>query len=78
VSASSAVEGFGKLRELRPDVLVSDIGMPVEDGYSFIARVRKLPVCEGGRTPAVALIAFARRRSPTRARCLQRETRRAP
>jgi len=53
-------EGFEKLRQVRPDVLVSDIGMPNEDGYSFIARVRKLPAGEGGTVPAVALTAFAR------------------
>src|SRR5262249_12267376 len=37
---SSAAEGFDVLRQWRPDVLVSDIGMPVEDGYDLINRVR--------------------------------------
>ncbi|HMB28644.1 MAG TPA: response regulator, partial [Blastocatellia bacterium] len=56
---SSAAEGFDVLRQWRPDVLVSDIGMPVEDGYDLINRVRALPAEEGGETIAIALTAFA-------------------
>jgi CheY-like chemotaxis protein len=41
-------------------VIVSDIGMPDEDGYEFIRKVRQLSAAEGGQTPAVALSAFAR------------------
>ncbi|HMO27093.1 MAG TPA: response regulator, partial [Tepidisphaeraceae bacterium] len=48
------------LRTTRPDVLASDIGMPGEDGYSLIRRVRALPPEQGGRTPALALTAYAR------------------
>jgi CheY-like chemotaxis protein len=44
----------------RPDVLVSDIGMPEEDGYSLIRRVRQLTPQEGGLIPAVALTAYGR------------------
>jgi signal transduction histidine kinase len=58
--AASAAEGLEVLKHARPDVLVSDIGMPVEDGYTFIQRIRKLPPEVGGRTPAVALTAYAR------------------
>jgi len=43
-----------------PDVLVSDIGMPDEDGYSLIRRVRTLGPERGGNVPAVALTAYAR------------------
>jgi CheY-like chemotaxis protein len=43
-----------------PDVLVSDIGMPGEDGYSLIRKVRALGAAEGGGTPAIALTAYAR------------------
>ena len=43
-----------------PDVLVSDIGMPEEDGYALIRRVRTLAPQEGGGTPAMALTAYAR------------------
>jgi CheY-like chemotaxis protein len=58
-SAESAESGFSALREQRPHVIICDISMPVEDGYSFIRRVRELPPTEGGRTPAIALTAFA-------------------
>jgi signal transduction histidine kinase/ActR/RegA family two-component response regulator len=44
----------------RPDVLVSDIGMPGEDGYSFIRRVRALGPDRGGQVPAAALTAYAK------------------
>jgi CheY-like chemotaxis protein len=59
-TASSASEAFSLLKEARPDVLVSDIGMPGEDGYALIGKVRRLGDDEGGRTPAVALTAYAR------------------
>jgi hypothetical protein len=60
-TAASASEAFELLRgSPRPDVIVSDIGMPDEDGYAFIRRLRALPREEGGRIPAVALTAFAR------------------
>ena len=48
------------LRSQRPDVLVSDIGMPGASGYELIRRVRALPLDLGGQTPAVALTAYAR------------------
>ncbi len=44
----------------RPDVLVSDIGMPGEDGYALIRQVRALAPEQGGRIPAIALTAYAR------------------
>jgi len=44
----------------RPDVLVSDIGMPGEDGYSFIRRVRALGPDRGGQVPAAALTAYVK------------------
>jgi signal transduction histidine kinase len=58
-AAASAAEGLALLPETRPDVLLSDIGMQNEDGYSFIRRVRTLPASEGGTVPAVALTAYA-------------------
>jgi CheY-like chemotaxis protein len=48
-------------------MIVSDIGMPGEDGYDFIRKVRALPESQGGRTPAAALTAFARAEDRTRA-----------
>jgi CheY-like chemotaxis protein/anti-sigma regulatory factor (Ser/Thr protein kinase) len=59
-TCTSAREAMPKLLEWRPDVLLSDIAMPDEDGYAFIRRVRALPIDKGGRTPAAALTAYAR------------------
>jgi CheY-like chemotaxis protein len=42
-----------------PDVIVSDIGMPHEDGYSLVRRIRARPSAAGGDVPAVALTAYA-------------------
>jgi PAS domain S-box-containing protein len=59
-TAGSADEAMTMIQEEIPDVLVSDIGMPDEDGYSLIRRVRAIGVERGGRVPAVALTAYAR------------------
>lgn len=67
VLASCAQEGLELLSKERPDVIISDIGMPDEDGYHFIRKVRMLRPEEGGRTPAAALTAFARAEDRTRA-----------
>ena len=64
-SASEAVEALGRTV---PDVLVSDIAMPEEDGFALIARVRALSPEGGGSVPAVALTAYAG--SETRARTM--------
>jgi CheY-like chemotaxis protein len=58
--ASSAREALGALAGVRPDVLISDIGMPEEDGYELIRRVRALPAEAGGEVPAVALTDYTR------------------
>jgi CheY-like chemotaxis protein len=55
-SAKEAMESF---RKSPPDVLISDISMPHEDGYALIKAVRTLKPDEGGNIPAVALTAFA-------------------
>ena len=47
------------LSELQPDVLISDIGLPGEDGYTLIRQIRALKPMNGGRVPAIALTAFA-------------------
>jgi signal transduction histidine kinase/CheY-like chemotaxis protein len=59
LEASSAPEGLETLLRVQPRILVSDVGMPGEDGYSLMRRVRALPPPHG-QTPAVALTAFAR------------------
>ena len=66
-AAGSADEAVALIRLHRPDVLVSDIGMPDRDGYQLIREVRAMPPREGGRTPAIALTAFARSEDRTRA-----------
>lgn len=53
-SASDAIAAF---EESAPDVLVTDIRMPGEDGYSLLQKVRALPEERGGRVPAVAISA---------------------
>jgi PAS domain S-box-containing protein len=65
--AASAAEGMAALQRERPHMLVSDIGMPHEDGYDFIRKVRALPAEVGGQIPAAALTAFARSEDRTRA-----------
>jgi signal transduction histidine kinase/ActR/RegA family two-component response regulator len=55
--AGPAVEA---VRAWHPDLLVADIGLPDEDGYALIKRIRDLSAEEGGETPAVALTAYAR------------------
>ena len=67
ITAASAAEGLKILQAERPHVLISDIGMPEMDGYQFIREVRKLSASDGGRTPAIALTAFARSEDRTRA-----------
>jgi CheY-like chemotaxis protein len=57
-TAESAREAFEQLRTDGADMLVSDIGMPEEDGYSLMRRVRSLPGGRG-RIPAIALTAYA-------------------
>ena len=66
-TASSADATFELLRLWRPDVLVSDIGMPGEDGYSLIARIRASGAEQGSATPAVALSAYGRPEDRVRA-----------
>jgi CheY-like chemotaxis protein/anti-sigma regulatory factor (Ser/Thr protein kinase) len=58
--AASAEEAMAALRRHRPDVLICDIGMPGEDGFALLARVRALAAEDGGLVPAIALTAYAR------------------
>ncbi len=67
ITAANANDGLRLLQETRPDLLVSDIGMPEKDGYQFIREVRLLPAAQGGKTPAIALTAFTRSEDRTRA-----------
>ena len=67
LAAGSAGEGLQTIERWRPDVLVADIGMPIEDGYGLIRKVRSLPKERGGQTPALALTAYARTEDRVRA-----------
>jgi PAS domain S-box-containing protein len=66
-AAASAAEAWEALAGARFDVLLSDIGMPVEDGYSLVRRLREREAARGGLLPAVALTAYARDEDRTRA-----------
>ena len=56
---ASAEAGFGAATTNRPDVIVSDIEMPEEDGYGLIRRIRALTPDQGGAVPVAALTAYA-------------------
>jgi CheY-like chemotaxis protein len=58
-AVNSAAAALEAMAEEAFDVLISDIGMPEEDGYSLIAKVRALDRERGGRIPAAALTAYA-------------------
>jgi CheY-like chemotaxis protein len=66
-SAASAAEALEVLRWYEPDVMVLDLAMPDEDGYSLIGRVRALERETGRHTPAIALTAYVRVEDRTRA-----------
>lgn len=60
ITSRSVAEALVALEQHRPDILVSDLGMPDEDGYSLISKIRSLPAEKGGQIPAAALTAYAR------------------
>jgi signal transduction histidine kinase len=66
VIADSAVHALAVFERERPQILVADIEMPGEDGYSLIRKIRGLPASRGGQTPAVALTAYASESDRTR------------
>jgi CheY-like chemotaxis protein len=58
--ASSAAEAIAAFKNRKPDLIVSDIGMPEEDGHVLIRKLRELEAASGGRVPAVALTGHGR------------------
>ena len=58
-ACTSANKASEMIREWKPDVIVSDIGMPDEDGYDLIRKIRALTPESGGKTPAIALTGYA-------------------
>lgn len=67
ITVGSAQEALEVIEKERPTVMVSDIGMPGEDGYELIAKIRALPAARGGKIPAIALTAYARTEDRLRA-----------
>ncbi len=67
MAVASAFEALLAVPQFHPDILVSDIGMPQEDGYALIRKLRTLSQEQGGRIPAVALTAYARAEDRTQA-----------
>ena len=65
--SESAADAMQTFKEWQPDVVISDIGMPVEDGYSFIKRLRKLRTKRAKQIPVVALTAYVNRQDKARA-----------
>lgn len=59
ITAASALEALEALSRFQPDMLISDISLPDEDGYSLLQKVRKLDASQGGQIPAIALTAYA-------------------
>ena len=58
--AADAAHAMNEVKAFAPHVLISDVGMPGEDGYSLMQRIRALPADAGGRIRAVAVTAYAR------------------
>jgi CheY-like chemotaxis protein len=67
LSADAADTAVAIIRKERPDVLISDIGLPERDGYHLLRVIRTLPLDEGGRTPAIAVTGRSRVEDRTRA-----------
>ncbi len=60
IATASSDEALRALQQFKPDVLVSDIGMPDEDGYALIRQVRMLEHKSGGNIPAIAVTGYTR------------------
>jgi len=60
LTAATASEALMLLQHARPDLMVSDLGMPEVDGYGLLDRIRAMGTSRGGDLPAIALTAFAR------------------
>ncbi|MDF0556202.1 PAS domain S-box protein [Kamptonema sp. UHCC 0994] len=67
IAVASVGEAIAVLEGWQPDILVSDIGMPIEDGYSLIRKVRALEAFEGEHLPALAITAYAREQDRSQA-----------
>jgi CheY-like chemotaxis protein len=66
-TAVSAKDALAACDEWRPDILISDIGLPGEDGYTLMRKLRSRESERGGHIPAIALTAYGRREDRLRA-----------
>lgn len=66
-SAESVARAFELLESSTPDLIISDIAMPEEDGVAFVRRLRARPSDRGGETPAIAVSAYVANADRTRA-----------
>jgi CheY-like chemotaxis protein len=57
-AVDNAADALRLVKETRPSLLISDVGLPGEDGYDLIQKVRRLPSEEGGTVPAIALTGY--------------------
>ncbi|WP_208277550.1 hybrid sensor histidine kinase/response regulator [Massilia oculi] len=67
LTATGAPEALRLVEARRPDLVISDIGMPLVDGFEMIRRIRSMPDRETAGVPAIALTAFSRREDQQRA-----------
>jgi CheY-like chemotaxis protein len=67
VAVDSAAQALAHIETRPPDIIIADVGMPDEDGYAFIQKVRRNAADRGGLAPAIALTAYARKEDRERA-----------
>lgn len=67
IAVNSSATALPEVKRVKPDLIISDIGMTGENGYEFIRKVRSLDPQAGGRIPAIALTAYAGSRDRRRA-----------
>jgi CheY-like chemotaxis protein len=67
VGVASVDEALREFERVRPQVVVSDIGMPERDGFELMRAIRSLPAARGGTVPAIAMTAFAAQEDRVRA-----------
>ena len=66
-AVSTAADALSTFKRINPDVIVTDIGLPDEDGYSLLKKVRELAPEHGGLTPAIALTGYVQKKDRTQA-----------
>ena len=64
----AAKDAFAALEQVRPSVIVADVGLPDEDGYSFMRRVRSCATASIQSVPAIAVTAYATAADQAKAR----------